>query len=237
MKTHAPMADKTVKLKNRLFESLAPHEVVELLALARNRQVETDEIIFEKGDPGDCLYTIVKGRVGITTTSADGKEIVLNILGAGEVFGEIALLDGKQRTAGAIAMASTTLLRVERADFLSFLERHPKLFVVLITVLCERIRWISNIIEDTIFLDIPHRLGKRLLSLAVQYGNPTIDGVRIDMKLSQEKLGQMLGVTRESINKGIRLLEHEGIISNDDGFIILKDIDGLKTFLRGSIEY
>ena len=133
-----------------------------MLTLAHHRKFAADEVVFEKGDAGDSLYSIVEGRIGITTTSEDGKEIVLNILDAGDVFGEIALLDGKERTAGAVAMSPAILLRVDRTQFLPFLERHPQLCIAMMTVLCERLRWTSNIIEDTIFLDIPHRLAKRL---------------------------------------------------------------------------
>jgi CRP-like cAMP-binding protein len=171
-------------------------------------------------------------RVGITTTSEGGKEIFLNIPDAGEVFGEIALLDGKNRTAGAVAMEPSEILRIRRSDFLPFLERNPKLCIRLMTVLCERIRWTSDIIEDTIFLDIPHRLAKRLRTLMIQYGTPTESGTRIDLLLSQESLGQMLGATRESINKGIRSLEAAGIIVHDKGYIVVRDSDLLNNFVR-----
>lgn len=152
-------------------------------------------------------------------------------MGPGEVFGEIALLDGRERTAGAVALDPAELLRIDQADFLPFLERNPKLSIRLMRVLCERIRWTSDIIEDTIFLDIPHRLAKRLLTLVKQYGKPTRNGITIDIKLSQESLGQMLGVTRESVNKGIRTLEAQGIIAHEHGIINVTDIASLEAFV------
>ncbi len=226
--------DKELLSKNRLLGQLEPEMMEELLTLSRIERFAPKDVIFQKGDPGDKLYAIASGRVGITTISEDGKEIFLNILDAGEVFGEIALLDGKERTAGAIAMETTELLVVHRADFLPFLDRNPKLCLRLMTVLCERIRWTSDIIEDTIFLDIPHRLVKRLLTLVKQYGESTDTGIRINIKLSQENLGQMLGVTRESVNKGIRLLEGKGIIIYKEGYIIVTNIVSLEKFLRAS---
>lgn len=224
-------ADDTAALsRSHLFEQLAPETLDELIAFSRLQHFAARDVVFFKGDPGDSLYAIVSGRVGITTTSEGGKEIILNILGPGEVFGEIALLDGKERTAGAMALDPAELLRVDQADFLPFLERNPKLSIRLMRVLCERIRWTSDVIEDTIFLDIPHRLAKRLLTLVSQYGKPTPDGITIDIKLSQENLGQMLGVTRESVNKGIRTLEAQGIIVHEHGIINVTDIASLEAF-------
>ncbi len=100
------------------------------------------------------------------------------------------------------------------------------------TVLCERIRWTSDIIEDTIFLDIPHRLAKRLRTLMIQFGKPVKTGTKIDLMLSQENLGQMLGVTRESINKNIRSLEERGIIIYNKGYIVVKDNELLEKIVR-----
>ena len=224
--------DRTLLSKNRLLGQIEPQMMEELLTLSQIERFAPKNVIFQKGDPGDKLYAIASGRVGITTISEGGKEIFLNILDAGEVFGEIALLDGKERTAGAIAMESTELLGVHRADFLPLLEQNPKLCIRLMTVLCERIRWTSDIIEDTFFLDIPRRLAKRLLTLVEQYGESTDSGIRINIKLSQEHLGQMLGVTRESINKGIRLLEEKGAIVYKEGYIIVTSLASLEKFPR-----
>jgi len=225
------VGDTAALSKNRLFGQLEPEKLDELLALSRIERFAPKDVVFLKGDPGDCLYAIMSGRIGITTTSEGGKEIFLNILGPGEVFGEIALLDGRERTAGAMALDPAELLRIDQADFLPFLERNPKLSIRLMRVLCERIRWTSDIIEDTIFLDIPHRLAKRLLTLVKQYGKPTRNGITIDIKLSQESLGQMLGVTRESVNKGIRTLEAQGIIAHEHGIINVTDIASLEAFV------
>ncbi|MDH3473140.1 MAG: Crp/Fnr family transcriptional regulator [Rhodospirillales bacterium] len=217
--------------RNRLLGQLQPHEMDELLALASVERFEAQDVVFNKGDRGDRLYAILKGRVGINTVSRDGKEIFLNILDAGEVFGEIALLDGKERTAGAVAMESTELLKIGRSEFLPFLERHPRLCIRLMAVLCERLRWTSDIIEDTIFLDIPRRLAKRLLTLAQRHGESEDGGVKIRIKLSQEALAQMLGATRESVNKGVKALQECGAISYESGYMIVQDLDLLRDLI------
>ena len=217
--------------ENQLLGRLEPAEMDELLSLARVETFRQGQAIFQKGDPGDCLYAILEGQVGINTISEEGKEIFLNILDAGEVLGEIALLDGNARTAAAVAMQNCRLLRIARGDFLPFLERHPKLCIRLMTVLCERLRWTSDIIEDTIFLDIPGRLAKRLLTLARRHGDSGSEGVVIRIKLSQEDLGHMLGATRESINKGLKALQGLGAISYQGGHIVISDIGRLEALV------
>jgi len=222
--------DPEVLRRNELLGQLAPDEMDELLDLARTQKFTANQTIFQKQDPGDSLYAIVHGRVGITTESPGGKAIFLNMLKTGEVFGEIALLDGKERTANAVALEDSELIRIDRSAFMPFLERHPALAIRLMAVLCGRIRWTSGIIEDTIFLDIPHRLAKRLVTLASQYGKRAGDTTRIDVRLSQESLGQMLGATRESINKGLKSLEHKGLIATRSGFISVLDMPALEAF-------
>ncbi len=231
---HIKAAHLELLSKNPLLSRLEAEQMDELLSLAVTRRFSPRDVIFQKGDPGEEFYAILSGRVGINTISEEGKEIFLNILDPGEVFGEIALLDGKDRTAGAVAMQSSELLRIGRSEFLPFLERHPKLCIRLMAVLCERLRWTSDIIEDTIFLDIPRRLAKRLLTLVQRYGEPFEDVLRIRLKLSQEELGQMLGATRESVNKGIKSLQSTGAIRYDDGHIIIRDLALLEKLVSGS---
>lgn len=222
--------DPDVLRRNELLGQLAADEMDEFLGLAHTQTFAANQTIFQKQDPGDCLYAIVRGRVGINTESPGGKAIFLNMLKPGEVFGEIALLDGKERTANAVALEETELLRIDRSAFMPFLARHPDLAIRLMSVLCGRIRWTSGIIEDTIFLDIPHRLAKRLITLAGQYGTQTGEGTRIDVKLSQENLGQMLGATRESINKGLKSLEQAGLVETRAGYISVLDMNALEIY-------
>jgi len=222
--------------RNQVLSRLDADEMEEFLSLATMEEFRTNDVIFNKGGPGDRLYAILSGRVGINTISREGKELFLNILDPGEIFGEIAVLDGKERTAGAKAMKPTKLVGIGRNELLQFLEQHPRLCLRLIEVLCERLRWTSDTIENTIFLQIPRRLAKRLLTLVERLGRPVEPGndragIRIDMKLSQEDLGNMLGVTRESINKGLRSLQQSGVISHESGYIIVHDVDTLKDLI------
>ena len=231
MRAQSKLEPSQLLAQNELLSQLDAAEMDELLTLAVTERFTEGDVIFHKGDPGEDLFAILSGRVGINTFSAEGKEIFLNILDPGTVFGEIALLDGKERTAGAVAMQESNLLRIRRTEFLPFLERHPKLCIRLMSVLCERLRWTSDIIEDTIFLDIPRRLAKRLLTLADRHGESFEGGYLIHIRLSQEELGHMLGATRESVNKGLKSLQKLGAISYDDGRIVIRDLERLESLV------
>ncbi len=180
-------------------------------------------MIFNKGEPGDGLHAIVSGRVRIGTISHDGREVVLNILEAGEIFGEIALIDGRERTAHAIAMTPAEILFLDRGRFLPFLECHPVIGTRLLVVMCDRIRWVSNMVEDAMFLDMRGRLAKKLLGLARDYGEVEDRGTRIALKLSQQDLANLIGVTRESVNKQLRTWQDDGSIVSERGYITILD--------------
>ena len=211
-----------------LLQHLPPKELDQVVAFAQTRRYAADEMIFNKGDPGDGLLAIVSGRVRIGTISRDGREVVLNILDAGAIFGEIALIDGRERTAHAIAMTPTEILFLDRGRFLPFLESHPSTMTRLLVVLCDRIRWVSEMVEDTLFLDLPGRLAKKLLGLARDYGEAGERGTRITLKLSQQDLANLIGMTRESVNKQLRAWQDDGLIALDHGYVTILDEDGLQ---------
>ncbi|MGQ9368489.1 Crp/Fnr family transcriptional regulator [Azospirillum sp. A39] len=215
--------------RNRLLSELSEAEMAEFIGLGRIQRFDAQSPVFNKGDPGDSLFAILTGQIGIHTSSPDGKMMMLNILDAGDVLGEIALIDGRERTAAATALRPTELFRVDRCDFIRFLEGHPRLAIRLLQVLCERLRWVSENIEDAIFLDVPRRLAKRLLQLADTYGQPLRDGgLRIGQPISQEGLANMLGVTREMVNKSLKALKKSGAIAYTKGFIVLTDLHLLR---------
>ncbi|PWC37508.1 Crp/Fnr family transcriptional regulator [Azospirillum sp. TSO35-2] len=225
---NAPMDVAGVLRRNRLLEELDSGQMAELLGLGHIARFDADQTIFDKGDPGDCLFAVLKGQIAIRTSSADGKTMLLNILETGDVLGEIGLIDGRERTAAAIALRPTHLYRIDRADFIPFLERHPKLCTRMMVVLCERLRWVSENIEDAVFHDVPRRLARRLLLLSDSYGQATPAGLRLTLPLSQEALANMLGVTREMVNKCLGALRKTGAVTYAKGFIVITDLALLK---------
>jgi CRP-like cAMP-binding protein len=218
-----PPAELPALRRNVILSELAPAAFREFLALGRSKQFARNTLIFSKGDAGDCVYAIARGRIAIETVSEDGKIALLNFLGPGDLLGEIAAVDGNERTAGARSLTAATLVRIERSDFMGFLERHPKAARKVMELLCSRLRWTSAVIEDLTFLAVPQRLAKRLLALSRQYGVDVGSGTKIAEPVSQESLAQMLGVTREFVNRCLRYLQDRGAIRYEQGHIVITD--------------
>ena len=219
-----------------LFEDLDPELLAQLSNQASVRRMDDGELLFEKGAPADGLYAVEAGKIRISTVSYTGKEIVLNVLAPGAVFGEIALLDGEPRTATARAVGPTRLLFISRDDFFEIFDREAPLRRHITALLCRRLRWVSDLLEDANFLDLTGRLVKRLLWLAERHGGPDPEGIRIALPLSQQELGLMLGVTREAVNKKLRDLEKRDLITRRDGRLVIRDTDGLKNLLADAIK-
>ena len=213
-----------------LFGGLDPATRARVAALARVRRLDDGTLLFQKGDEGDALYGVLDGKIRITTSSPGGREVVLNILEPGEVFGEIALLDGLPRTADAMALGDTRLLTIRRGDLLALMESAPVLSIHLLGLLCQRLRLMSERIEDAAFLPLPARLAKRLLVLDRLYGEVQEDGSRrISLPISQSELGQLLGTSRESINKHLQAWRREGWIALERRHVVIRDVAALET--------
>ncbi len=209
-------------LRVPLFAEVGPGEADSLVEAMRSRQLRPREELFHKGDAGGQIYLVVEGRLKILTTSIDGDDVVFNIVGPGEVIGEIALLTGEARTATVRAIDRCSLLVLDRRDFLDFLKRHPEVSARLLGVLAERVRRLSELLEDTLFLNLPVRLAKKFVAFMASDGEETPKGVRINLKLSQEEWGDLVGVTRESINKQMRSWSEKGLIEVDHGYIVVR---------------
>ena len=205
-----------------LFQGFAAREIDALVPAARAVTVAARKEVFHKGDTGSQLYVVIDGRLKALTTSPEGDDVVFNVMGPGEVFGEVALLSEFPRSATVRAIERCELLVLDRRDFLAFLKRNPDVAVRMLTVLAERLARISEFVEDVQFLNLPVRLAKKLAVFAERYGHPGKSGaVKIDLKLSQEEWGDLVGTTRESINKQMRAWSDEGLIQIDAGLVTL----------------
>ena len=217
-----------------LLGHLPAADLQRLGELATTRSYRTGESVFMKGDEGDAMMAVLSGRVRICSYSADGREVVLNVINPGEVFGEIALIDGGERTADAFAMEATELLVLHRRDFRPFLERNPSVCVLLLEMMCRRLRETSAQLEDFNFLDLRARLAKRLLALADRHGQETEKGTVIGVRLPQHLLASMIGTSREAVNKQLRAWEGEGVIDVQRGSVTLLERDGLEKIIDDS---
>jgi CRP/FNR family transcriptional regulator, cyclic AMP receptor protein len=213
-----------------LFARLSPSELDGLRVVVRPHRYAAGEIIFHEGDEGTALYIVEKGEVKIVRGSAEGKEVLLgSLLGPGDFFGELALFDGEPRSANAVAKEISDLLILERQDFRRFVAEHPQVALNLLQVLSRRLRRTDELLADAAFLDVRARLVKRLLDLtktSVQPGPP--GSVVIASRLTQSELADMVGTTRESINKALQYYIKKGWLRRERGRLTLLDLTRLR---------
>lgn len=204
----------------------------ELRALASKGHVHdyrSGAVIFHEGDPGDALHIVIEGGVRIVVASRKGEEATVALLGPGECVGDLALLDGKPRSASAIASGKTKTLVVRRDDFTRWLTERPKAMFALLETLSLRVRRTDEALADFAFLDLNQRLAKRLLDLAiVRQDGRDLSGAQL--RITQAELASMLGVSRESVNKQLNQFARDGWIALKRGLITLKQPDSLRTF-------
>lgn len=211
-----------------LFANLADEDLYELMNAAKRRAFRSGEVIFHRDDPGQVLYMIKEGKVKICIISPDGQEISLAVFGKGECFGEFALLDGLPRSADAVALEKVECYTLQRSDFHNAIMKNPRIAIQVLEALTKRLRNTDNMVEDLIFLDVYGRVAKKLLELADTHGVKTDDGVRIDVRLTQQELASMVGASRESVNKVMGYFTEKDFISTDKHRITLHRISDLK---------
>ena len=208
-------------------------ELDAVIAIAHLRSCRSRETLCRKGEPGGEVYVIVSGKLKALATSREGTDVVFGIYGAGDVIGEIAIFGGGSRTATIAAIEDSELLVIHRADFMTFLRSHPEAAIGLLNVLAVRLRRVSEIAEDTQFLSFQPRLAKRLADLSRTYGTPTEDGgLRVDVRLSQEEWADLVGSRRETVNRQIRKWAELGVLSMEDGYIVVHRPEELEQLAR-----
>jgi CRP/FNR family transcriptional regulator, cyclic AMP receptor protein len=206
-----------------LFREVVAVDKDALLSRARLRRFGAGETIFLMGSPGDSMMAVLSGNVRISVPAVDGREIVLAILHENEVFGEIAMLDGKERTADARALTSCTLAILERRDVLAFMDRHPTAWLRLVEVLCERMRRTDMHIAEVALLQLPIRLAKALLRMSSLEPIAAVGRNSATIQLSQRELGNLVGAARESVNKCLREWQRAGIVRIESSLITIAD--------------
>ncbi len=214
-----------------MFAGLGPDLIEGLVARAVTQVVRSGTLLFSKGDPGSSLFAVCRGRVKISVPSSDGRDAVFNVIGPGEIFGEIALFDNGPRTASATATTECELMVIERRDFLPLMRRYPDLALRIIEVLCARLRRTSEQVEDTLFLDLPCRLAKVLLRLAEEEDAPPTGKVSV----TQRELSNIIGMSRESTNKQLRAWHNCNWVRLERGGIaVLQPQELARVLARGS---
>ncbi len=214
-----------------LFSSLPRDDLDALAGLSNERRAARDTVVVRRGGTDACLLVLVHGRMRVSAVSGEGREVTLRIMEAGTFLGEIALLDGRERSADVTAMTDSLLLVIERAAFLPFLSARPDLMLRLMEILCDRLRRSSAAFEDVALASLSSRLARLLLDLAAQHGRPVPEGVRIRIKLSQKELSAQVAATRERVNKQLRQWHEQGVLGELDGDMVLRQPETLKALI------
>jgi CRP/FNR family cyclic AMP-dependent transcriptional regulator len=209
-----------------LLANVEQSDVQALAELSEVREFAADEVICREGDPGDGLHTIVRGTVRIFVVSREGKEATLATIGRGDSIGELALLDGRERSANASAIEATTTLRVGRADFRGWLTDRSAAAVAVLETLSLRLRRSNDAVADLSFLELPQRIAKRLLQLHLETV-PDASGER-RIRITQSALASMVGSSREAVNKHLKLFEQTGWVGLGRGAVSVLNADVLR---------
>jgi len=215
-----------------LFGKLNPKQIDRLVSCIVEKSVARGTIIFAKDDPGSSLFVIRKGRVKITARSVNGHDAVFNLLTDGDIFGEIALLDGRPRTADVVAITDCEMFVIERRDFLPRVEEEPQIALKLIEFLCARLRQTTQQAESLMFLPLPGRLAKALLRLP--FGDEATNERRI--AITQKDLGNFIGMAREATNRQLRLWEQHNWVRIERGGIVILSVKALERIAESDSE-
>jgi CRP-like cAMP-binding protein len=214
-------------LRNDTFFGGLPDDALDtLVARGHTKTYAKGETIYRRGEAGDSLMVLLSGRIKVSNINADGREVVLNFLGVGDINGEIAALDGNGRSADAVALEPCEIFAVQSRDLLPMLTAHPAALLEVVQILCQKLRSASAIIEDST-LEMRSRTAKGLLRLAEQHGRKGKDGVRLLLRMSQSELGGYLGLSRENVSRQLGQLRDANVIRIDGAQIVITDEHGL----------
>jgi CRP-like cAMP-binding protein len=211
-----------------LLGKLSASEIDDLLAYSRVERYPAGTEIYAKGSPGQSMFAVLRGTIKMSSVSPEGKEIVFNIVNPGDVFGEISLLDGAERSSDAVAMTDCQLLVLNRRDFMPILEQRADVLMILTRILCQRLRQTSEQVEDVLFRHLESRIAKALLHLAEATGLHGREGSPVDLQISQRELSNIALGSRESVNKVLQSWHRAGLITLGKGTIVIRDIAAIE---------
>ena len=224
--------DDDVVRQAPLFAALDDEASDALRATMSRTDVGRGQALFHEGDPGDRLYVIIDGKVKLGRASGDGRENLLAVLGPGEMFGELSLFDPGPRNATATAIADTSLIALGSDDLVHWLTGRPEVARQLLRALARRLRRTNEAMADLVFSDVPGRVAKALLDLSERFGRPTDDGLRVAHDLTQEELAQLVGASRETVNKALADFASRGWLRLEARAVVLIDVERMRRRAR-----
>jgi CRP/FNR family transcriptional regulator, cyclic AMP receptor protein len=215
-----------------LFSALDDDAAAALRASMTEVTLPRGETLFREGDSGDCLYVITDGKIKLGRAATDGRENILAILGPGEMFGELSLFDPKPRTATAVAVVDSTLMSLGHEALDQLLTGRPAVAESMLAALAQRLRRTNESLAELVFSDVPGRVAKALLDLSTRFGVQADDGLHVTHDLTQEELAQLVGASRETVNKALADFASRGWIRLEARAVVINDVDRLSRRAR-----
>ena len=229
----APVDDhQNVLGRAPLFEALDEDGARALRSRMTDVELGRGERLFAEGDEGDRLFVVLDGKIKLTRAAPDGRENLLSVVGPGEMFGELSLFDPRPRTASATAITDAHLVALAHDKLLIWLTGRPEVALHLLRALAQRLRRANDVMADLVFTDVPGRVAKQLLDLADRFGEQQPDGLHVNHDLTQEELAQLVGASRETVNKALADFVTRGWIHLSARSVVLLDTDRLRRRAR-----
>ena len=210
-----------------LFQALDEEGARALRAGVAEVRLTRSDRLFDEGDAGDRLYVILEGKIKLTRAAADGRENLLSVLGPGEMFGELSLFDPRPRTASAVAVTDARLAALAHDSLRNWLTGRPDVAMHLLRALAQRLRRTNDVMADLVFTDVPGRVAKALLDLADRFGEQQPEGLQVHHDLTQEELAQLVGASRETVNKALADFAARGWLQLSAKSVLILDADRL----------
>ena len=232
MPTSKDRNDEAEVRKAPLFSALDDEASATLRESMIPVKVSKGSTLFKEGDAGDRLYVVVEGKLKLGTTSTDGRENLLSILGPGEMFGELSLFDPGPRTATATAITDSQVLGLGHTDLNPWLAGRHEVAKSLLQALAHRLRRTNETMSDLVFADVPGRVAKALLELGEKFGTKTNDGLYVHHDLTQEELAQLVGASRETVNKALADFASRGWVKLETRSVEILDVERLSKRAR-----
>jgi len=213
--------------KAPLFTALDEASAATLRASMTGVKLSRGQVLFKEGDVGDQLFVVVDGKLKLGTTSNDGRENLLSILGPGDMFGELSLFDPGPRTATATAVVESKLLALANDQVIGWVKEHPQVSLQLLGRLAQRLRKANDVLSDLVFADVPGRVAKAIIELGKRFGTEKKDGLHVNHELTQEELAQLVGASRETVNKALADFASRGWVRLEPRAVIVLDFERL----------
>jgi len=233
MKQGGPVDNAEGVLKRApLFDALDDEGARTLRRQMSEVKLSRGEHLFNEGDDGDALYVVLDGKMKLTRQAADGRENLLSVIGPGEMFGELSLFDPRPRTSTASAVTDALLVGLKHEALTSWLQEHPEVSLHLLRALAQRLRRANDVTADLVFTDVPGRVAKNLLDLADRFGSKEADGLHVHHDLTQEELAQLVGASRETVNKALADFAARGWLQISARSVLILDAERLRKRAR-----